>query len=56
MGMLYYDYKFKDKQMQDQWDDIVNNTIQYMQLYYRKQLSMTKLLYIGEFFILHQRY
>lgn len=36
MGILYYDYKFKSKENQDKWDDILKNVYHYMKLDFTK--------------------
>ena len=43
MGGIY-DYEFKSKEYQDNWESILNNRFESMELYYRKQFSMQKLL------------
>jgi len=44
MGMMFYDYEFETEKYQNAWRCISNNTFQSMELYYRKQFSMPRLL------------
>ena len=44
MGMMFYDYEFETEEYQNAWRCISNNTFQSMELYYRKQFSMPRLL------------
>ena len=44
MGMMYYKYEFQTTQKQQQWDCILSHTFENMELYYRKQFSMQRLL------------
>jgi len=42
--MLYHDYNFKTKEYQDIWNSILENRFESMELYFRKQFSMQRLL------------
>jgi len=42
--MLFYDYKFQSETYQNIWISIVSHRFESMELYYRKQLSMQRLL------------
>jgi len=44
MLMELYDYEFKTIHHQQKWDCIISNTFENMELYYRKQFSMQRLL------------
>ena len=44
MGMVFYDYKFKSEEYQNSWRCIINKPFENMELYYRKQFSMQRLL------------
>ena len=44
MGMMFYDYEFETEEYQNTWRCISNNTFQSMELYYRKQFSISRLL------------
>ena len=44
MGMMLYDYEFEGVECQNTWRCISNNTFQNIELYYRKQFSMPRLL------------
>ena len=43
MAMIY-DYEFKSKEYQDNWESILNNRFESMELHYRKQFTMPRLL------------
>ena len=42
--MIYYDYNFKTKEYQDIWNSILENRFESMELYFRKQFSIQRLL------------
>ena len=42
--MIFYDYVFKTTKFQQKWNNIISYTFENMELYYRKQLSMQRLL------------
>jgi len=42
--MLYHDYNFKIKEYQDIWNSILENRFESMELYFRKQFSIQRLL------------
>ena len=42
--MIYYDYKFKTKEFQDNWNSILTDTFEKMKLHYVKSFSMRALL------------
>jgi len=44
MGMIFYDYEFKSEEFQNAWRCITSNTFKNMELHYRKQFSMSRLL------------
>ena len=44
MGMMFYDYEFEGIEYQNTWRCISSNTFENMELYYRKQFSMQRLL------------
>jgi len=44
MGIMYYDYEFKSEKTQNSWRCLLSHTFENMELYYRKQFSMTGLL------------
>ena len=44
MGMMYYDYNFKNEANQNTWRCITSKTFENMELYYRKQLFMIRIL------------
>jgi hypothetical protein len=44
MGMMYHDYKFKSEEFQNSWRCLTTHTFENMELYFRKQFSMTRLL------------
>ncbi len=44
MGCLYYNYQFKTQEYNNSWRCITTHTFENMELYYRKQFSMNRLL------------
>ena len=44
MGMMFYDYEFNSVKYQDAWECILKYRFESMELYYRKQFSMSRLL------------
>jgi len=46
MGCIYYDYEFKTAECKNTWKCLKNNTFENMELYYRKQMSMSGVMSI----------
>jgi len=44
MGCLYYDYRFETEEYNNTWRCITTHTFENMELYFRKQFSMNRLL------------
>ena len=44
MGCIYYDYQFKTEEFNNSWRCIKTHTFENMELYYRKQFSMNRVL------------
>jgi len=44
MSCLYYDYRFKTEKYNNSWRCITTHTYENMELYFRKQFSMNRLL------------
>ena len=44
MGMMFYDYKFKTEVYRIQWSSVSSNTFEHMELYYRKQLPISRVM------------
>ncbi len=44
MGMMFYNYKFKTEVYRIQWSSVSSNTFEHMELYYRKQLSLFRVM------------
>ncbi len=44
MGCFYYDYRFQTEEHNNTWRCITTHTFENMELYFRKQFSMNRLL------------
>ena len=44
MGMMFYNYKFKTEVYRIQWSSVSSNTFEHMELYYRKQLPVSRVM------------
>jgi len=44
MGIMFYDYEFNSAKYQNAWECILKHRFESMELYYRKQFSMSRLL------------